>query len=432
MTTKLAPSPKDAPGLRRLPIVAMAPNSWLGPRMNRQHILSRLAARGWTVLYSTGALSISERHGQRWAEADWFRSAHRLEEVWVDRPGRLLPRWPRNHFWDRLAIREHARWLKSSLPGTAHPFIAYVFHPSFWPYIEHLSPGFVVYHAYDAFDLTDYWSVQLECDHASLARRADLRIASSSGIAMSFPEDVRASARVLPNGAEVERFISEEGCVCPADLANVPHPRIGYAGAINPKLDFKLVADIARKKPEWHWVLIGRLLLGGDVPTTSISPESWIDWQACEALPNVHYLGEKSFETVPKYLHHMDVNVMIYRTEGKGWWLRISPLKIHEQLAVGRPVVGAGLESICPFSDVLEVARTCDEWIAAIARALDSGGVGTPAERRAVALQNSWNSRIDLLESWLFEMVQGSEAMNGLAERNTGARAGYAMRTGVR
>jgi glycosyltransferase involved in cell wall biosynthesis len=420
--TKPVPSRQDASAVERLPIVAMAPNSWLGSRMNRQHILSRLAARGWTVLYSTGALSISERHGGQWDRADWFHSGHRIEGVWVDRPGRCLPRWRRNHMWDRLAIRQHARWLKSNLPRTADGFIAYVFHPFFWHYIEHLSSRFVVYHAYDAFDLTDDWSAQLEQDHARLARRADLRIASSSGIAMSFPEDIRESVRVLPNGADVDRFISEEGCACPADLANVPQPRIGYAGAINPKLDFKLIADIAKKKPEWHWVLIGRIGLGGDVPTTSISPESWIDWQACKALPNVHYLGEKSFETVPKYLHHMDVNVMIYRTEGEGWWLKGSPLKIHEQLAVARPVVGAALEAIVPFSDVLEVARTSDDWIAAIARGLDSGGVGTSSERRAVALRNSWNSRVDLLESWLLGMIHG-EVMQGLAERSKDAPA---------
>jgi len=36
-----------------------------------------------------------------------------------------------------------------------------------------------------------------------------------------------------------------------------PHPRIGYVGSINIKVDLLLVAEIARRRPDWHWVIIG-------------------------------------------------------------------------------------------------------------------------------------------------------------------------------
>jgi glycosyltransferase involved in cell wall biosynthesis len=368
--------------------------------MNRQHILSHLAVRGWPALYSTGALSVWDRFSSRWEKAGWFRGADVIEGVRVDRAARWMPRWPSHQAWDRLAIRDHVRWLKSSLGDAESPFIAYVFHPSFWPYVEQLRPRFVVFHAYDSFDLTEDWNEELAHHQAALARRADLCIASASGMALSFPDDVRASVRELPNGAETELFMAAEGCACPDDIAAIPHPRIVYAGAINRKLDFKMVADLARARAGWHWVFIGRLLLDDDAETQR-------DWQECIALPNVHYLGDRNASALPPYLHHADVSVMCYRVDGHGWWLRGSPLKLHEQLAVGRPVVGAALDAIRPFSHVVDIVRTHEEWMDAITRALSSGGVGTPAERRAVALQNSWDCRVDLLERWLFEMIGG-------------------------
>jgi glycosyltransferase involved in cell wall biosynthesis len=402
---RVVPLTTDFPGLadvvtrvRRPPIVAFAPNAWRGPRMNRQHILSRLAARGWPVHYSTGALSLWDRRSTRWTNAGWFHGTDSIEGVRVDRPARWLPRWQRHDAWDRLAIREHVRWLRSSLGDGGSPLIAYVFHPSFWPYVERLRPRYVVFHAYDAFDLTEDWNERMARDQAALARRADLRIASAAGMALSFPEDVRASVRELPNGADVELFMGADGSACPGDLAAIPHPRILYAGAINRKLDFAMVSEVARARPDWHWVFIGRLVLEDDA-------QSQGEWQACVALPNVHYLGEKSADALPAYLRHADVNVMCYGVDGNGWWLRGSPLKLHEQLAVGRPVVAAALDAVRPFAHVLDLVRTHDEWIDAIARALSSGGVGTPAERRAVAMRNSWDRRVDVLDGWLLDMI---------------------------
>jgi glycosyltransferase involved in cell wall biosynthesis len=387
------------PRARRPTIMAFAPNAWQGPRMNRQHILSRLAERGWPVHYSTGALSVWDRFSSRWEQAGWLRGADVIEGVHVDRSSRWMPRWPTHRTWDRLAIRDHVRWLKSTLDDAASPLIAYVFHPSFWPYVEQLRPRFVVFHAYDAFDLTPDWNEELALDQARLARRADLCVASFSRMALSFPDDVRSTVRELPNGADVELFTAADGCACPDDLAAIPHPRIVYAGAINRKLDFEMVADLARARPDWHWVFIGRVQLDDDA-------ESLQDWQSCIALPNVHHLDGKDAKELPAYLHHADVNVMCYRIDGNGWWLRGSPLKLHEQLAVGRPVVGAALDAVRPFAHVLDAVRTHEEWMAAIERALSSGGVGTPAERRAVALKNSWDRRIDLLERWIFEMIE--------------------------
>ena len=98
---------------------------------------------------------------------------------------------------------------------------------------------------------------------------------------------------------------------------------------------------------------------------------------------------------------------MCYRTEG-GWWVAGYPLKMHEYLAGGGPIISSDLSAVRPFSQVIDIAHTPDEWTAAIERALTSGGVGTPEQRRAVAHENTWDQRVDQLEEWLLKMIASS------------------------
>ena len=131
-------------------------------------------------------------------------------------------------------------------------------------------------------------------------------------------------------------------------------------------------------------------------------------WEMCRQLPNIHFLGEKHYTELPAYMSHMDVNTMCYRSTGEGWWKDIYPLKMHEYLASGKPVVSAALQSVQPFSHVIDIAQTTEEWGAALKLAL-SGGVGTVEERREVAEENSWDRRVNQLDGWLLEMVGKSQ-----------------------
>src|SRR5580704_12226439 len=375
-----------------LPIIVLASSSWTGRRVNSQHLISRLAQRGWPVVYSSGAMYSWERSRPEWRSARWYGTSEALEGVLVDDPGRLAPRWRRFPAWDRLAIHVHLnRLLKYLCNPSRDELICYVFDPIFLPYARQLHARYLVFHIYDAFELTPEFTDELWDWEIALAEEADLLVVTSRGMIGSFSHDLRAKALELPNGVEAERFMAEPQ-ECPSDLALIPRPRIGYAGAINAKVDLALMIAIAKQRPDWHWVLIG----------TSILDDQW---QILRNLPNVHWLGDKSYSEMPSYLHNMDVNTMCYVTDGVGWWIHGYPLKMHELLAVGKPIVSTALATILPFSHVVEIARTPEQWIEALERALNSGGRGTTAERRAVALKNTWDQRVDLLESRLRKMI---------------------------
>ncbi len=386
----------------RLPIFAFAPDEWTGRRLNRQHILSRLASRGWPVVYSIGALSVWDRRRARWAEAGWLGGFEEIEGVCVDRPGRLPPRWQRHPGWDRLVLRSHARRLEREAGCPASGAICYVFHPEYLPYVRCMRPRFVVYHAYDAYDLMPDWSPRLSEGRNHLLEQADLRVVTFQGITNFYPESLRGTVRELPNGVDEIFFGSD--AACPPELAQIPRPRIGYIGAVNPKVNFELLRVLAAERPDWHWVVIGKSDLESEA-AAGPHIDSMHAWHAFRGLPNVHYLGVRPFREVPAYVAHMDVNTICYRTGADGWWSFGSPNKLHEQLASGKPVVASPLETIQPFADVVQLAATPAEWLAALDCAVAGGGPGTPEQRRAVAQRNTWDQRVDLLEGWLQEML---------------------------
>lgn len=377
------------------PIVAFAHHPWDEPEwMNRQQLLSRLGKRGWPVAYSFGALDWWQRKSARWNASTWFNRVENLDNIRDIVPGRLGARWRRFPLFDRLAIARHARFIRSTVARPNERIIALLFDPQFYPYVEHLQPCDVVFHAYDAYASQSGWSEEKAVFQAALIRQSMLVTASSDAIAR-YLGDPRV--KVLPNGADFEAFAAGPELPEPDDLRNIPHPRLGYVGAINRKVDLALVATLARMNPAWQWVLVGRV----ERNELLMDDYNAMPFKECETLPNVHFLGQKDRRQVPAYAGHMDINTMCYRTSGDGWWTAISPLKLHEYLACKRPVISSPIEAVKPFSHVVAIVDGAEAWSEGIHTTLQSDTRAFAEERMAVAAQNSWDSRVDQLEEMM-------------------------------
>ncbi|HIJ85297.1 MAG: glycosyl transferase, group 1 [Magnetococcales bacterium] len=394
------------------PVIAFAPHPWWNHWLSRQQLLSRLGRRGWPVIYSFGPLNIWYRHTPQWRQSPWLGWLEERDHVRVDHPGRLPPLWPRFSHWDRWVIRHHAGRMLGGMEknrGSMRP-VAFLFHPTFEPWLQWLNPSHVVYHVFDAYRMMETWTPAKAAMEKRLIERADLITTSSQGMADTLPWGGNHRAHVLNNGADAHRFLAAEGCLCPEDLAVIPSPRIGYVGSINPKLDLEMVLTLSHQRPEWHWVFIGPVYMDGLTPRDERGRQHW---QQCLARPNIHWLKRKTLEDMPAYLNHLDVHAICYliARDQQGlkedWVVHGYPTKLHECLATGRPVVAAAQQVIVDdFQHVVCVARSSDEWEMAIAGALVGQGVGTVAERRAVALANTWDARVDQLEQWLLAMIR--------------------------
>ncbi len=376
------------------PVIVFGSDAWNDAWQTRQQIVSRLVQRNWPTVYSCGAFHTWDRFRPDWSAATWRGAVELRDGVKVYRPGRWQMRWPKLSAWDDAVVAAHAASLTRLVGWSAATTrIAYLFHPRFLPYLAHLGDCRVVYHCDDAFAAMPNWTAVHARQQEALIDRADLIIASSPGMAKALPGRGAAVARLLANGADTEAYIAAEHAPCPPDLAAIPRPRIGYSGGINQKVDLELVATVARRRPDWHWVLVGRVLANSGPTGDAV--------QACRQLPNVHFLGVRPYDAMPPYVAHMDVNALCYRSDPGGWWFAGYPLKLHEYLAAGRPVVGAGIEVVAAFDAVIAIADGAEQWIAAIDDALRTGGVASPEARRRVARQNDWELRLDDLEAWL-------------------------------
>lgn len=383
-----------------IPIIAFAPHPWDEDQwMNRQQLLSRLAVRGWPIIYSHGALSLWGKHTPTWKSASFFPHIDKLDGVHLFRPGKFIPRWPNHPIIDGLAIRYHTAKIRNYvLRKYGTEFISLCFHPAYWPYVKALNPKHIAFHAYDNYAKQGHWDDVHQIYLNELIEHSKLITASSHGIANTLHGAQTRKVHVIENGVDESIFFNVQ-TQCPDDIRDIPHPRLLYTGAINRKVDIPLIVEIAKNNPNWHWILVGRL------EEKELQEDSYLRHasKSLHTLRNIHLLGEKHRTEIPRYISHTDVAVMCYRNEGDGWWKVGSPLKMHEYLASGKPVVSTALETVIPFGSVIDIARTHENWQSSLEYAITYGGKGTIEQRRNVAFSNTWKNRTDTLEELLLK-----------------------------
>jgi glycosyltransferase involved in cell wall biosynthesis len=383
------------PASRPLRIVALAANPWDGQWMNRQQLLSRLAGRH-AILYSNGPFRIWDRGKHEFRRASLFGSFEQRGAVILDRRGRWPLRVPRLGWLDHRAMHLAARRWRRQLSQADGPLVAYLFHPMFAPLLDGLRPDHVVYHAYDLFRMTPNWTSAEEANEARLLAAADLVLASSREIAADLQRRCGKHVEFLPNGVDYDLFAAAERQPEPAELAAIPRPRVGYTGKISVKFDFDLLLELSQRRPDWHFVIVG--------PSDELPPADAEKMTALRSRPNVHLFGFQPADQIARFTAALDVGLMCYRL-GNLWTQAIYPLKMHEYLACGLPVVSTPVPAVQEFAEVVRIAQTPAQWHDAIEAALQDRSDAAVARRREVGAANSWNDRVLRLDRHLGSMA---------------------------
>ena len=173
-----------------------------------------------------------------------------------------------------------------------------------------------------------------------------------------------------------------------AELDPIPHPILGYFGAMDYIMDTELMAEVARLRPNWHWVLLG--LRSNLVKMTA---------------PNIHFLGSKPYRELPQYIGQFDVCVLPWR-ESNRFTSYGSAIKVREYLATGKPVVMA------PLFEYLETPglrfyRGVSEFIEQIEAALAEDTPALAAERQTVVRNGTWDERARQLAALINSLLCG-------------------------
>jgi glycosyltransferase involved in cell wall biosynthesis len=376
-------------------------NDWHGPWMNRQQLLSRLGKKH-DIIFSNGLLSIWDRHTELWKRSPLvFNKYIHDHDVHVHKAPKLLARIPKWTNLDKLILRIGIHLVKKYLNRIGSgPTVAYIFNPEYASYVKLLRPDYLVYHAYDLYSKTPGWNQELADQQEYLLNNANLVIASSEKIANQLESISGKAVTVLPNAADYEAFKTafDHRRDMPEDMRGIPEPRIAYIGNINRKVDLPLIADLAYKHRNWHFVIVGGI--------GNLDSDTGKALEQCQNLANVHFLGAKTYKELPTYLSYMHIALMCYRIEDSLWTEGIYPLKMHEYLSAGLPVISADIPSVREFDHVIEIVRNIDEWECAISGALNKMDERHVSARRKVARENSWSKRADRLEALLQDMIK--------------------------
>jgi hypothetical protein len=237
------------------------------------------------------------------------------------------------------------------------------------------------------YNRSDRHSAFVEADQAvirgleeRMLRESDLVVYSSRALMEEDRPLAEGRQLFLDHGVDLEHFDPERNTTEPEDLRAIPRPRVGFFGGLDDYLvDFELIRATARALPHAHFVLIG------DKYCSDQEIERMV------ALPNLTWLGFRPYEEIPAYGTGFDVAIMPW--QDNEWIRRANPIKLKEYLALGLPVVSMDFPELARYADLVSVAATSEQFIGMVAAALEDGGPGTPALRRAAVAASSWDGR---------------------------------------
>ncbi len=259
--------------------------------------------------------------------------------------------------------------------GIAEPDVVVTI-PTAWEVVEGLPHRSLVYNRSDkhsAFTEADGDSIRaLEAELLRAAGR--VVYASRSLLAEEAPQS-GGKAVLLDHGVDLDIF--RPGREEPADLRAIPHPRIGFFGGLDDYIvDFELLEEVARSIPEASMVLVG---------------DATCPMDRLLARPNVHWLGFRPYEEIPRYGAGFDVALMPWLDND---WIRSSnPIKLKEYLALGLPVVSTDFPEAHRYEPWVAIASGPADFVARVRKALADDDPAAPARRRAAVAGDSWDRR---------------------------------------
>jgi glycosyltransferase involved in cell wall biosynthesis len=376
-------------------IIALVPDRWGDMWQARHHLLSRIAQQ-CTVAWMNPA------HHWRTIFRSGSQAANRVE---APPEARLricdAPLWlPRFHAQPRLdnatlALRLQAA-RKSLLRAGATHIVLYIWRPEFASAL-----GLVPHHL-SCYHVDDEYSFSAA---SGPIPRNEMRLLKEAGQVFIHSETMlRAKGSInphtahIPNGVDYDRY----AVAAPEadDLRAIPGPRIGYSGWLKPQIDWWLLQRLAERHPEWSFVFVGPVQRHPDVEDNVAR---------LRQLPNVYILGGRPTSALHGYVQHFDVCLMPYAIDRYTHF--IYPVKVHEYLATGNPVVASPLPNLREFEQVLLFAGDVDAWSYAIARALATRrDEQTRHARRAVARRHDWSALASRVTSILQSRLERGAA----------------------
>jgi glycosyltransferase involved in cell wall biosynthesis len=240
-----------------------------------------------------------------------------------------------------MVIKEVRRWL---CQFGVKDFVFVTTVPNACDFIGILGESKIVYYSVDDFTewpgLDKHLVQQMETD---LIAKSDIFIASSNKLLNRLSKSSKP-AHLLSHGVDLELFQTDPLVEHPL-LKNIPEPRVGYFGLFDKRSDQNLIADVAQRMPDISFVITGPI-------EVSIS--------YLKNFPNIYFTGSVPYNDLPEMVKGWDICFLPYLVNKQT--AAISPLKLKEYLATGKPVISTPIAEANELKDYITVAESAVEW----------------------------------------------------------------------
>jgi hypothetical protein len=330
-----------------------------------QHLLSRLAQR-WRVIFVEEPML---KAGQN--ELERFEPAPNVQ-VWRPHVTGDAPGFHDDHL---PALQRMVADAMAEEQVT--DYWVWFYTPMALPMATDLSPRGVVYDCMDELTLFKHAPRQLVQRENALFKMADLVFTGGPSLYNS-KRTRHDDVHCFPSSVDAAHFARVDG-EHPL-LSGIAHPRLGYCGVIDERLNLDLIDGMAQRHPEWQIVMVG--------PVVKIDPAT------LPQRPNIHWLGQQSYDDLPRFISNWDVCLLPFALNDATKF--ISPTKTLEYMACGRPSVSTSIKDVVePYGHVVKIADTAEDFTAAceeiLARSADEQKAHA-AQLKEIVARTSWDA----------------------------------------
>ena len=239
--------------------------------------------------------------------------------------------------------------------------------------VDSLGAKLILYQVSDKYEANEDSALP-----ATVIREMDQHLKRRAAVVMYsgrklFEESEVPHRYFLEQAVDFDRFATEAASTA-EEVASIPRPILGYFGAMDYVMDVPLMEEVARRRPQWHWLMIG-------------GKSNLVQFNS----PNIHHIPTRPYSELPRYIGPVDVFVLPW-SQTNAFTSYGSAIKVREYLATGKPVVISPLYEYLKTPG-LRIYRDINEFIAAVESALYADTTADRALRQSVVRNCTWDVR---------------------------------------
>lgn len=256
-----------------------------------------------------------------------------------------------------------------------------------WPrqahLLKHIPYDKLVYEYIDDISLFYYYTEEMKATHYQLIGEADLTVCT----ARALYEEAKKTARkaiLSPNAGDYDFFHDNRECMMEPTLGEKIEKYncvLGYYGCLASWFDYDLVIEVAKKRPDWCFVLVGYCFDG----TVSRLQEA--------AIPNIILYPAQPYKKLPSFVVGFDIQTIPFVLNDIT--NATSPVKLFEYMASGKPILTSAMPECLQYRSVA-IYSDADDFIAKTERLLqDRNNPEFIMDMDCEAKENTWDARVE-------------------------------------